>query len=91
MTSIRRPILFVGDGATDLETRPLVDLFVAFAGVVARPNVVAAADVVVDANTLAPILPLALGRPPRNDARRALYEKGKALLPPGAVERAAAV
>ena len=80
LPSMRRPILMVGDGATDLETRPLVDQFVAFAGVVARPNVVAAADVVVRGNTMAPILALALGRPPRAAEWRALYERGAALL-----------
>ena len=57
---IDRPAMMVGDGTTDLEARPVVDLFVAFAGVVARTNVVQAADVVVRANSLAPILPLAV-------------------------------
>jgi phosphoserine phosphatase len=57
---IDRPAMMVGDGTTDLEDRPVVDLFVAFAGVVERPNVVQAADIVVRANSLAPILPLVL-------------------------------
>ena len=57
---IDRPAIMVGDGSTDLEARPVVDLFVAFAGVVERPAVVQAADVVVRANSLAPLLPLAL-------------------------------
>lgn len=53
--------LFVGDGISDLAAADEVDLFVAFAGVVARPMVVEAAPVVIDALTLAPILALALG------------------------------
>ena len=57
---IDHPAMMVGDGTTDLEAKPVVDLFVAFAGVVERPMVVEAADVVVRANSLAPILPLAL-------------------------------
>ena len=57
---IDHPAMMVGDGTTDLEARPVVDLFVAFAGVVERTNVVQAADVVVRANSLAPILPLAV-------------------------------
>ena len=57
---VRRPAMMVGDGSTDLETRPVVDLFVAFAGVVERPSVVNAADVVIRANSLAPLLPLVL-------------------------------
>ena len=40
-------ILAVGDGATDLAMRPAVDAFAAFTGFVARPPVVALADVVV--------------------------------------------
>lgn len=38
------PIAFVGDGATDLETKGVVDLFVGFGGVVRRPRVEAGAD-----------------------------------------------
>jgi len=40
-----RPILLVGDGATDLETRPVVDTFAAFTGVARRAPVVAEAEV----------------------------------------------
>jgi len=57
---VDRPAMMVGDGNTDLEARPVVDLFVAFAGVVDRPGVASAADVVIRANSLAPLLPLAL-------------------------------
>ena len=35
----RSPLLFVGDGVTDLEAQPVVDLFVGFGGVVARDAV----------------------------------------------------
>jgi phosphoserine phosphatase len=58
--NIDRPSMMVGDGTTDLEAKPAVDLFVAFAGVVERPSVVQAADAVVRANSLAPLLPIAL-------------------------------
>lgn len=56
-----RPILMVGDGITDLEARPPADLFAAYAGVVERPQVVAAADVVLRQRSLAGVLPLVLG------------------------------
>jgi phosphoserine phosphatase len=80
---LARPAMLVGDGATDLEGRPAVDCFVAFAGVVARDAVVAGADAVVRANSLAPVLALALGdAPPTDPARRALYEKGLSALGP---------
>ena len=38
---------FIGDGASDLETRPAVDLFIGFGGVVVRPRVKQNADVYV--------------------------------------------
>lgn len=53
-----RPILLIGDGATDLEARPAVDRFAAFAGVVRRDPVVAAADYVLTRPSLTPILEL---------------------------------
>lgn len=75
------PILLVGDGATDLEARDAADAFVAFAGIVERPAVTAAADAVVRANSLAPILPLALGgEAPRAGDARALFERGLSML-----------
>jgi phosphoserine phosphatase len=75
------PVMMVGDGATDLETRSVADLFVAYAGVVHRPAVVAAADVVIRSHSLAPVVPLALGgERPRSQAGLAVYEKGMQLL-----------
>ncbi len=79
------PIMMVGDGATDLEVAPVVDLFVAFAGVEDRPAVTAAADVVVRSPSLAPVLPLALGREPGDDDAAATYRRGLALADAGAV------
>lgn len=59
---IPQPIMLVGDGATDLEARPAVSTFVAFAGVAFRASVVGAADFVISERTLAPIIALALGQ-----------------------------
>lgn len=50
------PVLMVGDGMTDLEARPAVDRFVAFAGVTDRPEVTGAADEVIRGPSLLPIL-----------------------------------
>jgi phosphoserine phosphatase len=81
------PVMFVGDGATDLEAAGDVDLFVAYAGVVDRPEVVAAAPVVVRSRSLAPIVPLALGgTPPSDDRGGVVYRRGKALIDQGMVE-----
>jgi phosphoserine phosphatase len=44
---LARPIVAVGDGATDLDMRGAVDAFVAFTGFVRREQVVAKADYVV--------------------------------------------
>ena len=90
MPDMRRPILFVGDGATDLEARPVVDLFVCFAGVVARPTVIAAADIIVYANTLAPIYALAVMPASDEIADPELFEKGAALVSPFDLAHAAA-
>jgi phosphoserine phosphatase len=75
--------LMIGDGASDLATRPVVDLFVGFGGVVARQKVAEGADIFVPVNTLAPILPIAAG--PNGYARtigtphQAVFERGIAL------------
>jgi phosphoserine phosphatase len=46
--ALRPRVLALGDGATDVAIRPVVDAFAAFTGFVSRPPVVAAADVVID-------------------------------------------
>ncbi len=61
LPGLTHPIMTVGDGSTDLETAPLVDLFVAYAGVVARDVVVAQAEIVIPSHSLAPIFALAVG------------------------------
>lgn len=50
------PFLLVGDGVTDLEARPAVDRFLAYAGVVDRPTVTGSADAVLRGPSLTPIL-----------------------------------
>ncbi len=53
--------LFVGDGVSDLAAADEVDLFAAYAGVVARPAVVDHAPVVITSESIAPVLALAIG------------------------------
>lgn len=48
---------FVGDGITDLEAKPAVDLFIGFGGVHSRPRVRENADVFVDQPRLTAVLP----------------------------------
>ncbi len=80
---IPRPSLMVGDGATDLEARPAVDAFAAFAGVVYRAPVAANADYVIRERSLAPVLPIALGgRRPVTAAAQAIFDRGVQLLGP---------
>lgn len=75
--------MMIGDGSSDLATRPVVDLFVGFGGVVAREKVKAGSEVFVHANSLAPILPLAAGAGGlarvQGTSHQSLYEKGIAL------------
>ena len=81
------PVLLVGDGATDLEARNEVDLFVGYAGVVARPAILSAAPVVLRSRSLAPLLPLALGdEGPDHEAVRDVFRKGIDLIADGALE-----
>ncbi len=72
--------LMIGDGASDLATKPDVDLFVGYGGVVARETVKAGADLFLRCPSLAPVLPLAAGRRGwqrlRGTAHEALYRKG---------------
>jgi phosphoserine phosphatase len=79
--------LMVGDGASDLATKPVVDLFVGFGGVVARDKVRNGADVFVDVNSLAPILPLAAGPSGYTKVidtpHQAIFDKGLALAQTG--------
>lgn len=80
---VARPVLMIGDGATDLEAQPAVDAFVAFAGVVYRASVVAAADYVIRECSLAPVLPIALGgRRPAAAAAQEIFDRGVKLLGP---------
>ena len=42
--ALPRPLVMVGDGATDAAVRGVADAFIAYTGVVRRPTVVAVAD-----------------------------------------------
>ena len=52
--------LLIGDGVSDLAARDVVDLFVGFTGVVARPHVVSESQVLITGGSLAPLLLVAL-------------------------------
>jgi phosphoserine phosphatase len=79
-SALPRPVMLVGDGATDLAAKPVVDLFVAFAGVAAREPVMAGADVVIRQNSLAPVLSLALDVSPEHEPGRSVFERGAEML-----------
>jgi phosphoserine phosphatase len=57
--ALPKRVLAVGDGATDLAMKPVVDLFAAFTGFVSRATVVGSADVAID--SFDQIVELALG------------------------------
>lgn len=54
---------FIGDGVTDLETKPVVDLFIGFGGVTIRDRVRQMSDHYIDQYTLRPLLPLLIKDP----------------------------
>ncbi|MFQ3660559.1 MAG: HAD-IB family phosphatase [Anaerolineae bacterium] len=72
--------MMIGDGSSDLATKPHVDLFVGFGGVVARERVRRESEIFVESASLAPILPLAAGRVGydrvRGTAHQAVFERG---------------
>jgi len=82
-------VLLVGDGVSDLMARPAVDLLVGYGGVVHRERVAAEADVFIECETLAPVLPLAAS--PFDCERcaqagyKSLLEEGLDLIREGAV------
>jgi phosphoserine phosphatase len=79
----------IGDGSSDLATRPVVDLFVGYGGVVARDKVQKDSDVFIACPSLAPVLPLAGGSAGyarvKNTPHQAIFEKGVRLALEGAV------
>jgi phosphoserine phosphatase len=54
--------MLIGDGLSDLEASPAVDLFVGFGGAAARARVAAGADIFIQTARLSPIVALAAGR-----------------------------
>ncbi len=81
--------MLVGDGISDVVARSAVELMVGFGGVVARERVMAEADVFIKANTLAPVLPLALVEAERTalagSTHAAVLSKGVGLIEAGEV------
>jgi len=79
-----RPVLLVGDGATDAEARPAVDAFAAYMGVAFRASVAADADIVLRDPSLAPVLAAAAGNADRRRLRPSrfagLFQRGTDLL-----------
>lgn len=70
----------IGDGSSDLATRPVVDLFVGYGGVVSRTKVKNDSDVFIETPSLAPVLPLAGGSTGyakvKGTPHQAVFEKG---------------
>jgi len=62
LTRAKGKSAFIGDGITDLETKPAVDLFIGFGGVCVRERVQGNAEVYVTEPTLAAMLPYLLER-----------------------------
>ncbi len=70
LSGAEKRTLLAGDGITDLEARDAVKLFVGFGGVVQRDRVADEAAVYISANSLSPIVPLALSAEDAEKVRR---------------------
>lgn len=81
--------LLVGDGMSDIAARPVVDLVVGFGGVVTRERVRDEADIFITANSLAPLVPLALAPAERakltSPVAQAVLAKGLEMIVAGEV------
>jgi phosphoserine phosphatase len=78
---LARPVWLIGDGTTDLEAKPAVDVFIAFTGVVEHREVRAHADFVITERSLAPVVALCMGEDePTRSPGRELYRRGRQLL-----------
>lgn len=81
--------MMIGDGSSDLAARDVVDAFVGYGGVTPREKVRAGSEIYLAAQSLAPILPLAVGPAAydrvRGTAHQAVFERGVALALDGAV------
>jgi phosphoserine phosphatase len=66
--------MLVGDGMSDLAARPAINLMVGFGGVVTRQGVLNGADIFITANSLAPVVPLALSKNERLSLLGTTYE-----------------
>ncbi len=82
--------MLIGDGTSDLEAAPEVDLFVGFGGVVSRDKVRAVAPAFIHTLSLAPILPMALARSHAPPGFEETYARGIAALEQGDVTLALA-
>ncbi|MGZ8868425.1 MAG: HAD-IB family phosphatase, partial [Thermoanaerobaculia bacterium] len=60
LTRAKGRAAFVGDGVSDLETKPAVDLFIGFGGVAVRDRVRDEADTFVEETSLRAVLPYLL-------------------------------
>jgi phosphoserine phosphatase len=81
--------MLIGDGVSDLAARPAVDWVVGFGGVVTRRRVKKEAELFITANSLAPLLPLALSGDEQISIAGAthapLLDKGRAIIHRGEV------
>lgn len=68
--------MLIGDGASDLEARPHVDLFAGFGGVAYRDRIAAQSPIYITTPYLSPVLPIALGRQGNRPPWRYLFEDG---------------
>jgi hypothetical protein len=81
--------MLVGDGMSDIAAQPVVDLVVGFGGVITRERVITVAKIFIKANSLAPLMPIALSSQEQatlpGTAHAPILAKGTALIEAGEV------
>lgn len=80
--------VFIGDGSTDMDTKPPVDLFIGYGGVVARQNIEKCSDIYVISESLTPVLRFILTEEEQRQGKKmnkSLFEKADQLIKKGFV------
>lgn len=78
--------MLIGDGMSDFEAHPHVDLFIGFGGVVTRERVQRESPIYLTAPSLAAILPLALGQRGNTAASKMTFDAGLTEINTGTVQ-----
>lgn len=84
----QKKIAFIGDGSTDIETKPPASLFIGYGGIVHRENVKMNSDIYVACKSLAPIVRFILNKEEQEKGEKLnkkLFKKADLMIKKGGV------